>query len=78
MDTHEFNPARGHEGEYKHESNCVVPFGGGSTDRDPAAKGHFHKALRILALAPLCGHCLSSRTTQLCLRRTLEHHLKLP
>ncbi len=58
MDTHEFNPARGHEGEYKHESNCVVPFGGGSTDRDPAAKGHFHKALRILALAlaPLCGH----------------------
>ena len=57
MDTHEFNPARGAEGTYKHDSNCVLPFGGlGSTDRDQG-KGHFHKvrALRPLWLWPIAA-----------------------
>jgi hypothetical protein len=58
MDTHEFNPARGAEGTYKHDSHCVLPFGGGSTDRDQG-KGHFHKvrALRKATVAVAYSRC---------------------
>ena len=53
MDTHEFNPARSvAEGTYKHDSNCVLPFGGGSTDRDQG-KGHFHKVGALRKERPL-------------------------